>query len=394
MQQNGFTIVFRKRPVRDPLGEAGRRSGDALVRQLEAEKVFPDRGPLSESERGDPRGELYVAKIGDFATVGSVLQQLKKDPSIGLAYVAPPRYALAKRVQKVAGANASGLPLSWQSQIRLDQTMALPQWQGGQTIHVAMIDTGIDSAHPQLSDITFYDHSKRPNPAARPDPLGHGSHVTGLVGAALDPGNNFSGIALNCVSLEAHRGIFPIHDVGAYYRALAAARASGARLINLSLGGEVEDATESEEIAGMLNEGCIVVAAIGNSAEITNKALYPAACKGVIAVGSVDRQGVRASTSSTGKHILLAAPGVDIESTVPTYRCKHVKPRGMPPLGLMSGTSMAAPIVTAVIARMLSFKPGLDRLQVIDLIKTRHPGPWNREIGHGVLDAHALLSAL
>ena len=394
MRPSGFTVVFRKRRVRELLSSGSQARRHPLLIELKAEKVFYGRGLLSEKDRHDERGELYVVKAGDMANTDMVLARLRRDPSVGLVYVAPLRSVLARRAKASGGASAAGNGSSWREQIKLDQARALPQWKGGEVVDVAVIDTGIDCNHSQLAHVQFHDHSLRTT-SKRTDPMGHGSHVVGLLGATHDASNGFEGIATECVNLEAHRGMFPVQDVPSYYRALAAVKESGVRLLNLSLGGEDEDPTETEEIAAMLEDkNFIVVAAMGNSGDINDVPIYPAVCDGVIAVGSVERDGTRASTSSFGVHILLAAPGVDIDSTVPTYRCKHVRPYGAPPLGLMSGTSMAAPIVSAVIARMLAFRPGLDRSQVIDLIKAHLPGPFNEDTGWGVLDAHALLSAL
>lgn len=189
------------------------------------------------------------------------------------------------------------------------------------------------------------------------------------------------------------RGMAQPEDVAAYYRAMRAA--VGARVINLSVGGESPDPIETDIVRTALeDESCVVVAAMGNSREMGSPPIYPAALNEVIAVGAVDSQGQCACFSNSGPHIMLAAPGVDIMSTVPTYRIPGLQSIGNPPLGTLSGTSMATPIVSAVIGRMLSFRPSLTRMQVIDLIRSQLGGSWNLDVGHGVLDAHALLSAL
>jgi hypothetical protein len=394
MRPSGFTVVFRKRRVREPLNIGYRAIRDPLLVALKAEKVFDSRSTFSERDRYDERGELYVVKAGSMSNTDMVLTRLRRHPDVGLLYVAPQRGVLARRARMFDDAGAASSGPSWREQIKLEQARELPQWKGGETVDVAVIDTGVDCDHSQLAHVPLHDHSLG-KPSKRTDPTGHGSHVVGLVCATPDAANGFEGIATDCVNLEAHRGMFSVHDVASYYRALAAARTSEVRLLNLSLGGVDEDPTETEEIAAMLKDKkFVVVAAMGNSGDISDAPLYPAVCDGVIAVGSVKRDGMRADTSSFGAHILLAAPGVEIDSTVPTYRCPRIRPYGTPPLGLMSGTSMAAPIVSAVIARMLAFKSSLDRDQVIDLIKERLPGPFNEETGWGILDAHALLSAL
>jgi len=275
-------------------------------------------------------------------------------------------------------------------QIKLEQAQALSQWQVNERISVAVLDSGIDDKHPQLAHISSVEHLARP--PQMPDAMGHGSHVAGLIGAAASAGNGFTGIATNCVDLTMHRGLARPHDVAGYYRALRAA--AGARIINLSVGGEGDDPTETELIQDALNDGKIIISAMGNSREFGDPTIYPAALDGVIAVGAVDALGNVAGFSCSGDHIMLAAPGVGISSTVPTYRIVDLEASGSPPLAELSGTSMATPIVTGVVARMMAYKPSLTRSQVIDLIKTKLGQSWDPDLGHGILDAHALLMAL
>jgi membrane-anchored mycosin MYCP len=114
----------------------------------------------------------------------------------------------------------------------------------------------------------------------------------------------------------------------------------------------------------------------------------------VIAVGAVDGRGVVAPFSCSGNHITLAAPGVGITSTVPTYPVINIAAKGNPPLAEMSGTSMATPIVSGVVARMLAYQPKLTRSQVIDSFRDHLRKYWDADLGHGILDANALLMAL
>src|SRR5882757_5489451 len=133
---------------------------------------------------------------------------------------------------------------------------------------------------------------------------------------------------------------------------------------------------------------------MGNTGQWTDQPIYPAAIPGVIAVAAVDGQGAHAPFSNTGNNVLLAAPGVEIMSTVPTYGGLIARSDGYPPLGPLTGTSMATPIVSGTIARMLAYQPSLTRAQVIDFIRTRLNRSWNIYLGHGIVDVHALLSAL
>jgi subtilisin family serine protease len=160
------------------------------------------------------------------------------------------------------------------------------------------------------------------------------------------------------------------------------------------VGGEGDDPTETELIQDALNDGKIIISAMGNSRDLGNPTIYPAALEGVIAVGAVDSAGHVAGFSCYGDHIMLVAPGVGILSTVPTYPIADLKASGAPPLAELSGTSMATPIVTGVVARMLAYKPSLTRTQVVDLLRTKLSHSWDPDLGHGILNAHALLMAL
>jgi hypothetical protein len=391
---SGFTIVFRlgekKTAVRVAMSSSKTKQRSksfvrSLIESAQAESVLGDRVPL----RHDPiLSRLYVVGAGDFGHTQEYLERIESEADVEFAYVAPPRDVLVQRSTQASKSRTHND--SWRAQIKLAEAQELPQWTVTKRVSVAVVDSGIDIQHPQLSHIEFIDHLGKP--PGKPDVMGHGTHVIGLIAAAACTGNAFKGVATDCVDITAHRGLVRPEDVAGYYRALRAA--GSARIINLSVGGEFEDRIEADIIRDSLDGGSIVIAAMGNSRELGNPLIYPAAQDEVISVGAVDSAGTVADFSNFGDHIVLAAPGVDIQSTVPTYDVPDLAASGNPPLGTMSGTSMATPIVTAVIARMLAYRPQLTRSQVIDLIKTCLTTGWNPDIGHGILDAHALLSAL
>lgn len=168
-----------------------------------------------------------------------------------------------------------------------------------------------------------------------------------------------------------------------------------AHVLNLSLGGE-EDPAEQDIIDDILAEGITVVAAMGNEYEEGNPVSYPAAYKGVIAVGAVDEADRRAAFSCTGEHISLVAPGVNILSTVPRYPSLLAARRDY---DSWPGTSMAAPHVAAAAALLLAKKPGLTPAEVCScLVKTADrvggQSGWNEEFGAGRLNIKAALAKL
>lgn len=377
MERFGFTLVFSLHPSRSLQG-GPQRGKPEWLRRLEAEPIFPER--TLASGKADPLGGYHLARVGDFNQATIALEEVLGRPEVQDAFIAPPRGVLGKHAPAA----------DWREQIKLPRASTLSQWKGANRVKVVVVDSGIDHTHPQLEHarvVDFLGAKVRPS-----DPSGHGTHVSGLIAAKPAKGQDFQGLAHDCVDLTVHRGMSEPYDPGAYYRALRAA--SEGHLVNLSVGGEFEDPLETVLVNELISQGCIIVAAMGNHGDISDRPAYPAACDGVIAVGSVERDGQRAYNSGYGPHIALSAPGVDIVSTAPTYPVSELTTFGQPPLTAMSGTSMATPIVTAVLAKLLSFKPSLDRQAIIGLVDSRLQGPWNEDLGHGILDAEALLAAL
>lgn len=384
MNPHGFTIVFRPKPHRTAL--SGTTS--SWVQKLKAQPVLQGRRVMSSTRPSSPLTDVYTASAGDMNEAAALLDQLQSDASIETAYIAPPRYVLSERSPQTTATagGANGLF----ALIDLDKAKTLTQWNGQHAVRVAIVDSGCDIQHAQLGHIAWVEHLIPPQ--AAPDTLGHGSHVAGLMAASAHAGNTFEGLAGPAAQVTVHRCMMQVYDVAAYYRALDAA-CEDSHIVSLSIGGEGEDPLETETIQRALDDGTIVVAAMGNAGEMGSPDHYPAKLEGVLAVGAVDAQGKRAPSSNEGDHLYVCAPGVDVESTVPTYPCANISPYGTPPLATMSGTSMATPVVSALIARLLAWKPDLTRAQVFDLIQVTG-NDWNPETGWGVINAHKLLSAV
>ena len=247
---------------------------------------------------------------------------------------------------------------------------------------VAVIDSGVDLQHPELTGVELVNFTTAPDR----DTTGHGTHVCGIISGRKQSPDGVDGVCR--ARIMALKALDP-YQPKAYYRALAVATAR-ASVINLSLGGQ-EDPTETQLINRALRRGVIVVAAMGNEQEYGNPVLYPAALNGVIAVGAVDSKLNLARFSNTGSHVDLVAPGVGIRSCVPTYKstlAKHVN------YDTFDGTSMAAPFVSAAAALLIAKMPGIGPDDVKKAIKTRlcagQTDP-NEDFGRGVLDIAATL---
>ena len=224
---------------------------------------------------------------------------------------------------------------------RIDADLAWPGGNTGAGVDVAILDTGIDSDHPDLAVIDGVNYSGSvdkdgsTNPAHWKDGHGHGTHCAGIV-AALNNDVGVVGVApgarLHAVKVLADTGLGYTSDV---IQGLDWCAANHVHVASMSLGGggskSLENACDAAFAAGVL-----LVAAAGN---YSGPVGYPAAYPSVIAVSATDDKDKLASFSNFGPEIELAAPGVRIYSTYKDGSYTY-----------MSGTSMACPHVTGAAA--------------------------------------------
>lgn len=199
---------------------------------------------------------------------------------------------------------------------------------GNPAIKVAVIDTGVAATNPDLRHVQYL--------RGEGDPDGHGTHVAGIIGAAMDNGWYGAGIAPD-VSLYALQTDFANDDIA---RAIYIAVDAGMNLINMSLGGPYYNQVMEEALRYANQRGVTVIAACGN--ENSNLVNYPAAYDTVIAVASTDALGNRAFFSDYGSFIDIAAPGINIPSTY------------LDDFGILTGTSLSCPMVTGAAALYMS----------------------------------------
>lgn len=224
----------------------------------------------------------------------------------------------------------------------IDRVDAELVWPGGNTgdgVKVGIIDTGIDTKHPDLVDNIKGGVSTVWYTTSFNDDNGHGTHVAGIT-AAVDNTIGVVGVApktwLYGIKVLDRTGSGYLSDV---IEGIQWAIANGMQAVNMSLGTSADIQSFHDAVAASKNAGIVVVAAAGNSGGAVN---YPAAYPEAIAVSATDQNNVIASWSSRGPEVDLAAPGVSIYST---YKGSAYK--------TLSGTSMAAPHVTGSAALVL-----------------------------------------
>ena len=181
----------------------------------------------------------------------------------------------------------------------------------GKGVTVAILDSGVMANHEDLPNVTRIEVFYKNASLGLDDAIGHGTHVAGIISAAMGNGKGGAGIApgVKLLSLRITNDAGSSNDAKLICGLQAAVKA-GAQIVNISLGGPAYSAVFQKAINEATEAGVTVVAAMGNDG--TNCLNYPAGYDNVIGVVSVDRTNNRASGSSYGTWGDVAAPGADI----------------------------------------------------------------------------------
>jgi type VII secretion-associated serine protease mycosin len=236
----------------------------------------------------------------------------------------------------------------------------VPGWdvtRGSEDVVVAVIDTGVDTNHPDLEGRTIEGINIVSQQSKPLDDVGHGTHVAGIISALV---NNREGVA----GISWYNKIMPVKvldetGAGTTYsvaQGIIWAADHGAKVINMSLGNYADAQFLHDAIRYAYDKDVVLIAASGN--DNTERPGYPAAYPEVFAVAATDSKQQKASFSNYGDYIDVAAPGVNIASTYPDNH-----------YAALSGTSMASPHVTALAALIRSANPLLKNTEVMDIMR-------------------------
>ncbi|MGW2721541.1 type VII secretion-associated serine protease mycosin [Streptomyces sp. NPDC001492] len=265
----------------------------------------------------------------------------------------------------------------------------------GQGVTVAVVDSGVDASHPDLTGQVLEGKDFTGGGNAQEDTLGHGTAMASIIAGHGHGAGNSSGV----MGLAPKAKILPLRTLRkqndrnldeTWGAAVRYAVDQGAKVINLSFandGGKTLSAGR-EAIAYAQAHDVVVVAGAGNDG--FSSVSEPAALPGVVSVGAVDKKANRWEDSNTGKGLALTAPGVDIVSADPEQSNGY---------GRNDGTSDATAFVSGAAALVRAKYPDLTAGQVINrLIKSatfaHHAGlkAPDEEYGYGIVRPYSALT--
>lgn len=265
------------------------------------------------------------------------------------------QYALENTAQPFTNTAGTVTVAKGTADADVDAVEAWNVTKGGVT-KVAVLDSGVATDNPDINPKVVA-RANFTTSRNNEDNYGHGTHVAGIVAATDSNGIGVAGVCPGCTILAGKI----LSDTGmgsssGLANGINWAVQNGARVINMSL---VVGASTTLETAvnNAWNTGVLLVAAAGNGGNTGMN--YPAAYPNVIAVGATDNNDKKASFSTYGTWVDVAAPGVSVYSTFPNHKFvlarEYNRSQGY---DIGSGTSMASPIVAAVAALAWSANPG------------------------------------
>ncbi len=323
-----------------------------------------------------PSLEVYRIEIPEDASVEETAAAFAADPAvlfaepnfIGRASTTPNdnlfkyQYALSNTGQSVGDVPGSPQGLAGAD---IKATQGWEETTGSDLVTIAVVDSGIDRTHPDLKNkIAGPGRDFVNDDLDASDDYFHGTAVAGVAAAETNNNEGIAGVAWKArilpVKVLDAAGLGTAEHVADGIRWAAD---QGARVINLSFGFEEAGYTILTAVEYAFDKGCVLVAAAGSNGAAVE---YPAAFSAyVLAVGATDYNDRIWELSNTGAEVDVAAPGVDVLSTVPTW---YFGPSVIPYVRF-TGTSIAAAHVSGLAALLLSAKPWLSPEQVMDIIR-------------------------
>jgi len=254
----------------------------------------------------------------------AALAGIRNNPNVVLVEDDPPRYLFGCDMaveQAPYGIDAVQATALWDANNDGVFDAGAPLGSG---IRIGIIDSGVFTGHSDFAGVSMTGYAD-PGFDWRLDTVGHGTHVTGTIVAQLNGSGVVGaspGVSIYMVKVFEYyydpdpftEGVYWIYS-STLLDAAQKCQAAGSRIINMSLGGAAPSQTESDGFAQLYNAGILLVASAGNAGDTSIS--YPAGYASVISVAALDQANAVAGFSQKNSDVELAAPGVDVVSTVP-----------------------------------------------------------------------------
>jgi subtilisin family serine protease len=360
----------------------------------ESSKLYPSSGILNKGEGNLSR--IYILKFNTAEDPVKAAKIISKQPAV--------EWAEPKYVRTIMYSPNDSL---YYKQTNLKRINANDAWQittGDSTVHIAIVDIGVDWHHPDLSDNIlktpggkligwdFGGLNGTPDNDPSEDSMAfHGTHVAGIAAAVTNNKIGIASIGNKCkiipIKVSRYDQLAPDGAPFVVYgfEGIKLAVDLGAKVINCSWGGNSYSSLEQETIDYAVSKGTLVVAAQGNDGN--TESFYPADYIGVLSVGWLHTQDdQKSSFANYGTKVKVFAPGDTILSTWPTKSGNlYIN---------LSGSSMASPHAAGLAGLVFSKFPKFTPLQVSEQIRVtadniEHSNPgFTNLLGRGRINAY------
>ena len=317
---------------------------------------------------------VFRWRIPDRRSVATVVRQLETD---GLVASAQPNYRFT--LQEDTAVKAEGDPAQYElAKLHLPEAHMLAK---GDAVRVALIDSAVDTSHPDLKDAVAESFDATGTPLA---PHAHGTAIAALIAAHGKLIGAAPAATILAIRAFDPNGGSAAGTTFAILKGLDWAVAHHARIINMSFAGPADPAIH-RALGAAHRKGVVLIAAAGNAGP-KSPPLYPAADPEVIAVTATDAQDKLLGVANRGRYIAVAAPGTDLLVAIPNGGYE-----------VSSGTSYSAAEVSGIAALVLQRKPELrpDDVRRVLAATARDLGAKGRDalFGAGLVDAYKAVLA-
>lgn len=322
--------------------------------------------------------------------VDQVLAELRSDPAVEYA---EPSYRVQLLDDGAVAAVGVNDPMT-AGQYSLDRMRVRDAWSlaTGTAGVVAVLDTGVQQDHPDLSGRVLAGRDFVNNDALAADDNGHGTWVAGIIAARPNDGYGIAGISWSGTILPVKiMNSSGTGSTSALVSGIIWAADNGATVINMSVGGFPYSQAVQDAVTYAWNKGAVLVGAAGNNNR--EESFYPASMNNVISVSATQPQDEFSHWSSYGPAVDVSAPGSSVLTTNCTAStCPN------PEWGshtYISGTSFATPNVAGVVALIRATYPTWSPQQVVDRLYATvddlgYAG-WDNRYGRGRVNAYRAL---